>query len=44
MFGINNIRDYKPVVESITAEKVQQTLKQLVDAGNVYEVVMFPEK
>ena len=44
MFGINNIRDYKSVVEGITAEKVQQTLKQLVDAGNVYEVVMFPEK
>lgn len=43
MYGINNIRDYKPAVEAITAETVQQTLKQLVSAGNVFEVVMFPE-
>ena len=43
MLGNNLIRDYKPTVEAITAETVQQTLKQLVDAGNVYEVVMFPE-
>lgn len=43
MYGINNIRDYKPAVEDITAETVQQTLKQLVSAGNVFEVVMFPE-
>ena len=43
MYGINNIRDYKPAVEAITAQTVQQTLKQLVSAGNVFEVVMFPE-
>jgi zinc protease len=43
MFGINNIRDYKPAVEAITAETVQQTLKKLVEAGNMFEVVMFPE-
>ena len=43
MYGINNIRDYKPAVEAITAETVQQTLKKLVSAGNVFEVVMFPE-
>ena len=43
MYGINNIRDYKPAVEAITAQTVQQTLQQLVDAGNVFEVVMFPE-
>ena len=43
MYGINNIRDYKPAVEAITAETVQQTLKQLVAAGNMFEVVMFPE-
>ena len=43
-YGQNNIRDYKPAVEAITAETVQATLKQLVDAGNVFEVVMFPEE
>ena len=43
LYGINYIRDYKAAVEGITAETVQSTLKQLVDAGNVFEVVMFPE-
>ena len=43
MYGENNIRDYKAAVEAITAETVQQTLKKLVSAGNVFEVVMFPE-
>ena len=43
MFGVNRIRDYKPAVEAITSETVQATLKQLVEAGNVFEVVMFPE-
>ena len=43
MYGVNNIRDYKAAVEGITAETVQATLKELVKAGNVFEVVMFPE-
>lgn len=43
MYGENNIRDYKAAVESITAKTVQETLRQLVAAGNVFEVVMFPE-
>lgn len=43
MYGINNIRDYKPAVEAITAETVRETLKKLVDAGNMFEVVMIPE-
>ena len=43
MYGINNIRDYKPAVEAITAESVQQMLQKLVSSGNVFEVVMFPE-
>lgn len=43
MFGVNRIRDYKPAVEAITSETVQATLKQLVEAGNMFEVVMFPE-
>ena len=43
MYGHNNIRDYKAAVEAITAETVQETLRKLVSAGNVFEVVMFPE-
>ena len=43
MYSINNIRDYKPAVEAITAETVQETLKKLVDSGNMFEVVMIPE-
>ena len=42
MYGENNIRDYKAAVEGITAETVQETLRQLVAAGNMFEVVMFP--
>ena len=44
MYGHNNIRDYKAAVEAITAETVQATLKELVKAGNMFEVVMFPEE
>lgn len=40
--GINYIADYKAAVEAITAETVQATLKKLVDAGNMFEVVMMP--
>ena len=43
LYGQNEIRDYKATVEGITAETVQATLKKLVEAGNVFEVVMFPE-
>ena len=43
LYGLNYIRDYKAAVEAITGETVQKTLKQLVSAGNVFEVVMFPE-
>ena len=43
MYGWNEVRDYKAAVEAITAETVQATLKKLVDAGNMFEVVMFPE-
>lgn len=43
MYGTNEIHDYKAAVEAITAETVQATLKELVKAGNVFEVVMFPE-
>jgi zinc protease len=40
---INYITDYKAAVEAITAETVQATLKQLVESGNVFEVVMLPQ-
>ena len=40
--GINYITDYKVAVEAITAETVQATLKKLVEAGNMFEVVMLP--
>ncbi len=40
--GINYITDYKAAVEAITAETVQETLKKLVEAGNMFEVVMLP--
>ncbi len=43
MYGTNEVRDHKAAVEAITAETVQATLKQLVGAGNMFEVVMFPE-
>ncbi|MGM9837228.1 MAG: M16 family metallopeptidase [Paludibacteraceae bacterium] len=41
--GINYITDYKNAVEAVTAESIQKTLKKLVDAGNMFEVVMMPE-
>ena len=44
MYGWNEVHDYKATVEGITAETVHSTLKQLVGAGNVFEVVMFPEE
>ena len=43
MYGTNEVRDYKAAVEAITAQTVQATLKKLVDAGTMYEAVMFPE-
>lgn len=41
--GVNRATEYKPVVEAMTAESVQSVLKKLVDAGNMFEVVMLPE-
>ncbi len=45
-YNINNINnlEYLKVLESITPEYIQKTLKKVVDAGNVIEVVMLPEK
>ena len=41
--GINYATEYRKAVENITAETVQQTLRKLVDSGNMFEVVMLPE-
>ena len=43
LYGLDEVSGYKAAVEGITAETVQETLKKLVSAGNVFEVVMFPE-
>ena len=42
--GINNLKDYKSAVEAMNGQTIQKTLKQIVDQGNVIEVVMLPEK
>ncbi len=44
LYNINYLQDYEAAVNAITAETVQATLKKLVDAGNMFEVVMFPAK
>lgn len=41
-YGINYLTDYPAAVENVTSETIQQTLKTLVEAGNVFEVVMAP--
>ncbi|MBR1878533.1 MAG: insulinase family protein [Paludibacteraceae bacterium] len=44
MYGLDEVNTYRGNVEGITAETVQAMLKRLVAAGNVFEVVMYPEK
>ncbi len=44
MYGLDEVNTYRSNVEGITAETVQAMLKRLVAAGNVLEVVMYPEK
>ena len=41
--GINYVTEYRAAVESITAETIQETLRKLVESGNMFEVVMLPE-
>jgi zinc protease len=43
MYNKNEVKDYQAAIEAISAESVQEMLKQLVASGNVFEVVMFPE-
>lgn len=42
-YGIDLPADYAEAVKSVTAETVQNTLKKLINSGNVFEVVMMPE-
>ncbi len=42
--GVDYVKDYKAAIQNITAETVQSTLRQLVEQGNVMEVVMMPAK
>ena len=41
--GLNLVADYKASVEALTPQSIQQSLKALVEQGNVIEVVMTPE-
>ena len=41
-YGLNYIADYQNAVNAITAKTVQSTLRDLVNAGNMFEVVMVP--
>ncbi len=42
LYNIDYLKDYEAAVNAITDETVQATLKKLVEAGNMFEVVMFP--
>ncbi len=42
-YGEDYITTFKNEVNNVTAETIQQTLKQLVASGNMFEVVMNPE-
>ncbi len=42
-YDLNLLADYENAVKAVNAQTVQQTLKKVVDAGNVFEVVMMPE-
>lgn len=44
MYGIDELNQYQEAVEGITAETVQAMLKRIVKAGNIFEVVMYPER
>lgn len=42
--GINNVDDYLPAVNSVTADDVKALAKKILDDGNLVKVVMRPEK
>lgn len=39
---LNFVEDYTKAVESLTSEKIQSTLRKLIEQGNILEVVMIP--
>ena len=43
---LNNAQaqDYKSAIDAITSESIQNTMKQIINAGNVMEVVMMPKE
>ena len=43
-YGLNYVADYQNAVNAITAQTVQSTLRDLVNAGNMFEVVMVPSE
>ncbi|MBR3565087.1 MAG: insulinase family protein [Paludibacteraceae bacterium] len=43
LWGEEGYTTYRENVNSITAESVKQVLNELLQAGNVFEVVMYPE-
>lgn len=42
--GINRVKDYKSAIDAVTAESIQNTMKQIINAGNVMEIVMLPKE
>ena len=42
-YGLDFYTDYKKVVEGLTAESLQQFIKQIMAAGNQIECIMMPE-
>lgn len=42
--GINFLKDYRSTVDAITAESIQNILKQVYEEGNRIEVVMMPTR
>ncbi len=43
-YGLNNVEDYEPAVNSVTAADVQALAKRLLEDKNMIKVVMRPEK
>lgn len=41
--GINRYKEFENAVKALSAESIQETLKKIVEQGNVIEVVMMPE-
>ena len=40
----NYVTNYQNAVRNVTSESIQNTLRKLIDAGNVIEVIMMPAK